>query len=83
MANDLKTGENRRVRRPALPHGQTRLSWSGANASGVAKLGVPAEIARLISTDAVFEIKLTDDGVLFKYVDGQSGMALPKWMLSK
>jgi hypothetical protein len=63
--------------RPRLPAGQIRAS---VNKQGAMKLYVPAAIARLVTQDTVFQPELTDEGLLFRYVEGQEPVKLPRWM---
>lgn len=68
--------------RPRLPRGQVRIQWTLADQKGSAKLTVPASIARLISSEAVFRCELTNDGILFRYLSGQqpASVGLPAWL---
>lgn len=44
-------------------------------------LVVPAAIARLIGPDAEFTIELTDDGILYRKVSGETrASTLPEWL---
>ena len=63
--------------RPRLPAGQVRPNITNRNAM---RLYVPAAISRLVTEDTVFQPELTDDGILFRYVEGQNPVDLPRWM---
>jgi len=65
---------------PRLARGLSRLQYTHAERQGAARLTVPASIARLIGRDATFQAELTEDGILFRYVDGQAPVELPAWM---
>jgi len=61
--------------------GHTRVQWTKGNQRGSAKLTVPASIARQISPEALFMVELTDEGILYRYVDGQTPRPpLPRWL---
>jgi hypothetical protein len=62
------------------PRGATRIQWARKDRKGSAKLTVPVAIARLVSDEALFQCQLTDEGILYRYVNGQQPVELPRWM---
>ena len=63
--------------RPKLPTGQVRAT---VNTQGTMKLYVPRALVRLVTPESVFQPELTDEGILFRYVEGQAPIELPRWM---
>jgi hypothetical protein len=59
-----------------------RLQFSQAGEKGTAHLNVPAQLAKLVGRDRVFRVELTEEGILFRYVEGGEPVALPAWLLS-
>jgi hypothetical protein len=60
-----------------------RRSLAGRNRQQVvARLVVPAHIARLIPEEQQFEVELTEDGLLYRPVGGeeQQPVELPTWL---
>lgn len=62
------------------PRGQTRIQWTNKERTGSAKLTVPAPVARLIGPDRLFSVELTDEGVLYRFVEGGEPVTLPAWL---
>lgn len=69
------------MKRERLPRGQVRMQTVRADGTGAAHFYVPAGLARLISLDAVFRPELTEEGVLYRYVEGQEASPLPLWLI--
>lgn len=67
--------------RVLLPRGQARIQWGQKNQRGTAHLSVPAALARLVGPDRVFSVQLTEEGILYRYVEGGEPVALPAWLL--
>ena len=46
------------------------------------RLGVPAKLARMIGPDRTFAIEVTDEGILYRYVDGDGPPPpeVPAWL---
>ena len=65
----------------SLPRGQVRIHGTHPNFGGSAyKLTVPSQIARMVGPDAVFQVELTEDGILYRYVEGAEKVELPRWL---
>ena len=64
--------------------GQTRVQSATPDfaTARAFKLTVPTNIARIVGPDRVFEVELTDDGILYRYVegDGPTVAAPPAWL---
>lgn len=67
-----------RLRTP--PRGYARVKWSLRGQQGAASITVPAALARLIGPDRLFKAELTDEGLLYRYVDGGEPVVLPDWL---
>lgn len=66
-----------------LPRGQVKIQF--ANKTNQAKLHIPAHIAKLITPGTLFQVELTEEGILFRYISGQEPPkvpALPGWVQS-
>lgn len=61
----------------SLPRGFSRITFAGGKRRGAARLTVPVALARLIGTERLFRVELTDEGVLFRYVEGGEPVGLP------
>lgn len=64
-------------RRKMPPRGHVRLS---AAKNGGFKVTIPASIGRLVGTDRLFRVELTDDGILLRYIEGGKPVQLPEWL---
>lgn len=63
------------------PRGQTRIQYAYSKEQrGAAKLTVPAPIARLVGPDRLFAVELTDEGILYRFVEGGEPITLPRWL---
>lgn len=68
----------RRMRMP--PRGFTRIQWALGPMNGGAKLTVPAGLARVVGPDRLFHVELTEEGILYRYVEGGEPVELPAWL---
>ena len=66
--------------RPMPKRGTTRIQFQTADGRGGAKLTVPAHIARQVGTEALFAVELTEDGILYRHVDGEVASPYPAWL---
>lgn len=66
--------------RSLLPRGLVRIQWNLKGQKGSAHLNVPAALARLVGPDRIFKVELTEDGILFRYVEGGEPVDLPEWL---
>lgn len=57
-------------RRYLLPRGLARLQWNLRDQKGTAHIAVPSGLARVIGPERIFRPELTEEGVLFRYVEG-------------
>ena len=62
------------------PRGQTRIASMKSGFAGGYKLTVPAPLARMVGPDRLFQVELTDEGILFRYVEGGEPVQLPPWL---
>ena len=60
--------------------GHTRIQWTHREQKGSASLLVPAPIARLVGPDRLFAVELTDEGILYRFVEGGDPVRLPRWL---
>jgi hypothetical protein len=62
--------------------GTTRIQFQEPQKQSGARLTVPAGLARLIGPDALFSVELTDEGILFRYIEGtiQATPEYPAWV---
>lgn len=67
--------------RTLLPRGLARLQWSNRDQTGTAHLNVPAKLARLVGPNRIFRVELTEEGILYRYVEGGEPVDLPGWLL--
>ena len=44
------------------------------------KLTVPATIARMVGPDRLFAVELTEEGILYRFVEGGEPIRLPSWL---
>lgn len=67
-------------RRPKLPRGQVRMT---EQTGGAWSIRVPAPLGRMIGEDRVFTVELTDEGILYRFLDdgGAEPVTLPDWLL--
>ena len=72
----------RRMVRGMPPRGQTRIQFAKPATREGAKLTVPSWLARVVGPDALFNVELCDDGILYRYVEG-SVPDLPAWLNGK
>ena len=65
-----------------LPRGQTRIQWAFGREkmTGNSSLTVPAAMARLVGPNRVFAPELTEEGILFRFVEGGDPVELPAWL---
>ena len=61
------------------PRGFTRIQATRPEFDGGFRLTVPASVARLVGPDRLFKVELTDEGILYRYVEGD-GPELPDWL---
>jgi hypothetical protein len=69
--------------RPRLAPGHVRVQTAHAYGTGSVRLPVPAAVARMIGPEAVFQVELTEEGILYRYVQGANPLVkqLPAWMV--
>jgi len=72
----------KRMVRGMPTRGTTRIQFQEPQKQSGARLTVPAGLARLIGPDALFAVELTDEGILFRYIEGtiQSTPEYPSWV---
>lgn len=64
-----------------LPRGFARIQFAKRDNKGAAKLAVPAPLARMIGPERIFKVELTEDGILYRYVEGGEPVpSLPEWL---
>lgn len=70
-----------------LPRGQVRpgvvkVTGSAGHKSTAMRLIVPQAIAKLIDPESIFQVELTDEGILYRYIGGGKPVVpeLPKWV---
>jgi hypothetical protein len=56
-----------------------RSSVSGPSRRTVYRLTVPPDVAKAIPEDTEFVVELTEDGLLYRPVDGTREPELPSW----
>ena len=57
------------------------MQWALKGQRGGASMTVPAPLARMIGPDRLFRAELTDEGLLYRYVDGGEPLEpLPSWL---
>lgn len=65
----------------SLPRGQMRIHSTHSDFTGSGfKLTVPAVLARMVGPDAVFQVELTEEGILYRYIEGAERVELPRWL---
>lgn len=69
--------EKRRMR--MTPRGITRIHSTKRDFAGGYHLTVPSHLARLVGGDRLFQVELTDEGILYRFVDGD-GPKVPAWL---
>lgn len=78
-------GRHRRGQRPFPQRGTCRINantrgdrdYAGATSY---KLTVPAALAREIGPDALFGVEVTEDGLLYRFIQGETGVPRPGWL---
>jgi len=68
------------LRKPG--RGRMHIQSAGSDFVGPGyRLTVPASIARMVGPEALFAVELVDEGILYRYVDGETNAAgLPMWL---
>lgn len=75
----MPTRKGDRLRTPK--RGYARVQWALRGQRGGASITVPAALARLVGPDRLFKVELTDEGLLYRYVDGGEPVEpLPSWL---
>jgi len=74
----VPTRKGDKLRTP--PRGYTRVQWALKGQRGGASITVPAALARLIGPDRLFQVELTAEGLLYRYVEGGEPVVLPDWL---
>jgi hypothetical protein len=69
----------RRMVRPMPPRGSTRIQFTKPQTQEGARLTVPSWLARIVGPEALFHVELTDEGILYRYIEG-SLPAVPAWL---
>jgi len=69
-----------KLNRPMPPRGSTRISAAHNDFTGSYKLTVPAALARMVGPDALFAVELVDEGILYRYVEGDVEVKMPRWL---
>lgn len=71
--------------RSNVPRGHARIQFAYADGSGNARITVPANLARMIGPDTIFRVELTEEGLLYRFVEGGQPVrdVLPNWLLTR
>lgn len=66
-----------KTQRRTVPRGMMHIRRNVGGKSFV--LTVPAALARQIGPNRLFKVELVDEGILYRYVEGD-GPTMPRWM---
>ena len=79
-ASGTGTGARKGTSLRMPPRGSTRIQSSKSDFSSGYKLTVPAGIARLVGPDRLFFVELTEEGILYRFIEGGVPVELPAWL---
>jgi hypothetical protein len=70
----------KKMNRPMPKRGTTRIQFQVPERQSGARLTVPAALARQVGPEALFAVELTDEGILFRYLEGPVSAPYPEWL---